>query len=175
MLTFISSALTAMALYLWLTAGSGDVAGLWAASELIMGAALSLLTGWVTCRHVGNRATGRVLNPLRWLFGLVYMVGPFFLEMAKANVDVAYRVITGRIRPGIIRVKTGMKTDTGLLYLANSITLTPGTLTVAVDEETNDLFVHKIHLAPGEEARETFEARELFTLNCPAWIRRIAE
>ena len=115
-------------------------------------------------------------NPLRWLQAVAYVVGPFFVEMAKANVDVAYRVITGRIRPGIVRVKTGMQTDMGTLLMANSITLTPGTLTVNVDEESNDLFVHMINVPAGTEARETVEVRELFALfDCPRWVRRIAE
>ena len=175
MLTFVSSTVTAAVVYLWLTAGSGAVAGYWSASELMTGAVLSLLTGLLTALHVGRRSTGQILNVLRWLTGLVYAMLPFLFELSKANLDVAYRVITGRIRPGIIRVKSGMQSDMGVLLLANSITLTPGTLTVAVDEETNDLFIHKINLAPGEEAKDVFEARDVFTLNCPAWIRRIAE
>lgn len=175
MLTLLASALPVFGLYLWLTAGSGTVLGSWAVSELVAGAVFSVLTGVVTSRYIPARSTGRILNPLRWVLGFVYVLGPFLFELTKANVDVAYRVITGRIRPGILRVKSGMATDAGALFLANSITLTPGTLTVDIDPETNDLFVHKINLAPGEEAQETLDARALFTLNCPAWVRRIAE
>lgn len=175
MKTFLSSALATFALYLWLTAGSGDVAGLWALSELIMAGALAVLTGIFTARHVSQVGSGKIINPLRWVLGGIYVLGPFLIELTKANVDVAYRVITGRIRPGIIRVKSGMNNDTSLLFLANSITLTPGTLTVSVDEATNDLFIHKIHLSEGDETKDSFEARDLFTLDCPAWIRRIAE
>ena len=47
--------------------------------------------------------------------------------------------------------------------------------TVGVEEETNDLFVHKINLKPGEEDKTEWQAEELFSLNCPAWIRSIAE
>lgn len=169
MLSILSTSVSVFILYLWLTAGSGRLLGLWSAPELILGALLSLLTGALTRLHCGER--GGLVNPLRWLKGLVYAVGPFFFEMAKANFDVAYRVITGRIRPGIIRVRSGMESDVSTLFLANSITLTPGTLTVGVDEETNDLFIHKIHLKPGEEEKPVWEARELFTLNLPAWIR----
>lgn len=175
MKTFLASAVPACVLYLWLTAGSGDVLLAWSGSELVFAVVLSALTGLLTLQHVGHRATGNILEPKRWVASVLYMFGPFMLELTKANLDVAYRVITGRIRPGIIRVKSGMKNDVSLLYLANSITLTPGTLTVAVDEETNDLFVHKINLAPGEENKEFFDARDLFTQDCPAMIRRIAE
>jgi multicomponent Na+:H+ antiporter subunit E len=101
---------------------------------------------------------------------------PFFIELTKANLDVAYRVITLNIRPGIIRVHSGMKTDLGIFMLANSITLTPGTLTVGIDEKTNDLFIHNINVAVGDEKKKIIESTELFSLvNLPAWIRRIAE
>lgn len=173
--TFIASSLLAYGLYLWLAAGSGSVAGCWSSTELVMGAFLALLTGVAAWRHTGRSRTGRVLNPLRWLIGSVYMVGPFFLEMAKANIEVAYSVITGRIRPGIVRVRSGMKDEMGILLLANSITLTPGTLTLDIDDRSNELYIHKINVAPGEENREVLEASELFTFNCMAWIRRIAE
>jgi multicomponent Na+:H+ antiporter subunit E len=115
-------------------------------------------------------------NPARWLLLPVYVVGPFLVEMTKANLDVAYRVITGRIRPGIIKVRSGMKTDLGMFLLANSITLTPGTITVDLDEETRDLYVHNINIRPGDEKKPEIPAEELFSLaNLPAWIRRIVE
>jgi multicomponent Na+:H+ antiporter subunit E len=60
--------------------------------------------------------------------------------------------------------------------LAHSITLTPGTLSVNVDEKNHDLFIHVIHLDEGDEKKEVFEAEEIFAfMNIPAWIRRIAE
>ncbi len=162
-------------LYLLLTAGSGPVLGLWAASELALGAALSVVIAAASSVHLKEEASSQALNPLRWLMALGYVLGPFLLEMAKANIDVAYRVITGKINPGIIRVKTGMKSELGTLLLANSITLTPGTLTVDIDETSGDLFIHKIQLSPEEAARCDWQARELFSANCPAMLRRIAE
>jgi len=161
--------------YLWLTAGSGSVWGLWSKSELVLGVVLSLFTGIMTLRHTDPKGVASPLSPKRWLTFFLYILGPFFVEMAKANLDVAYRVITGKINPGIIRVKSGMHRDGSVVALANSITLTPGTLTVGVDEETNDLFIHKINLEGAEAEKTTWEARELFSLDLPAWIRRFAE
>ncbi|GAH99268.1 unnamed protein product, partial [marine sediment metagenome] len=59
--------------------------------------------------------------------------------------DVAYRVLHPRlpIKPGIVKVKTSLKTPTGRVALANSITLTPGTLSVEITEE-GYLYVHWI-------------------------------
>ena len=70
----------------------------------------------------------------------------FAWECFKANIDVAYRVIHPDmpINPGIVKVKTSLKSETGLTFLANSITLTPGTLTVDIDKENGSLYVHWI-------------------------------
>ena len=49
-------------------------------------------------------------------------------------------------------------------------------LTVGVDEETNDLFVHMINVHEDVAARDSLDAREVFSMfDCPSWIRRIAE
>lgn len=176
MLAFIVTALFSGAVYLLLTAGSGSVLHFWAPTELVVAGFVAVAVGLVARKYFAAARQRSALNPVRWALGVAYVVGPFFAELTKANLDVAYRVITGRIRPGIVRVKSGMKTDVGTLMLANSITLTPGTLTVEVDEETNDLYVHFINLSAETQAREFLEAEEVFGLfNCPAWIRKVAE
>jgi len=78
-----------------------------------------------------------------WFF---YYIPIFIWECFKANVDVAYRVAHPNlpIKPGIVKVKTILKSNSGLTFLANSITLTPGTLTVDVDRENGFLYVHWI-------------------------------
>lgn len=84
-------------------------------------------------------------HPMRYLWFLYYI--PVFLwEMLKANIDVAYRVAhpTLPIKPGIVKVRTSLKSDTGLTFLANSITLTPGTMTVDIDREKGFLYIHWI-------------------------------
>ena len=175
MIAFLVTAGAAFLMYLILTAGSGSI-GFWSLSELVMGLLLALLTGLVTRNFLCRSKSFRLLDPRRFLSLLVYVPGPWFIELIKANLDVAYRVITMKIRPGIIRVHSGLRTDLGIFILANSITLTPGTLSVGIDEETNDLFIHNINGGDGDEKREVIESTELFTLaNLPKWIRRIAE
>ncbi len=71
---------------------------------------------------------------------LIYMVIYFFYfikELLKANLDVAFRVIkpTLPINPGLVKVRTRLKSPLGRAVLANSITLTPGTLTVETKGE----------------------------------------
>jgi multicomponent Na+:H+ antiporter subunit E len=174
-IAFLVTAGAAFLMYLILTAGSGSI-GVWSLSELVMGLLLALLTGLITRNFLCRSKSFRLLDPRRFLRLLVYVPGPWFIELIKANLDVAYRVITMKIRPGIIRVHSGLRTDLGIFILANSITLTPGTLSVGIDEETNDLFIHNINVGDGDEKREVIESTELFGLaNLPAWIRRIAE
>lgn len=175
MIPFLLTFILALLLYLLLTAGSGSML-LWSPSELVAGIALSLLAAAVARNFLCRSGSFRMANPLRLLLIPLYLLGPFLLEVTKANLDVAYRVITGNIRPGIIRVQSGLKTDLGIFMLANSITLTPGTITVDIDERSHDLYVHNINIPDGWEGRSGVEDRELFSIaNLPAWIRRIAE
>ena len=176
MFAFIATGGFSFAVYLLLSAGSGDFLGLWAKQELLAGLVIAVLVGWFARGFFCDARRRKALDPKRWALGVAYACGPFFVELMKANLDVAYRVITGRIRPGIVRVKSGMHNDLSMLMLANSITLTPGTLTVDVEEESNDLFVHMINVPDEVAARDDLEAHEVFsTFDCPKWIRRVAE
>ena len=136
-------------------------------------AILAVIIGAVT-RNMFFKGNLRMLNPVRWFLFLIYIVGPFLWGMTKANFDVAFRVITGKINPGIVRISPKLKTDLGVTLLANSITLTPGTLTVDIDEKTNDLYVHWI--AVKEEAlKKTPRDYEYVCSKFPDWARRIAD
>ena len=86
------------------------------------------------------------LRPDRWIKLIAFIFGPFLGGMTKANLDVAYRVITGKINPGIVRVETSLRNAYAITMLANSITLTPGTLTVDVDEDNGTYYIHWINI-----------------------------
>lgn len=168
---FIIAAVFAFAFYLFLSMGSGTMLFFWSFEEIIIGAILSVLVGLVSSRvfsKLGIKANYRVLNPLRWLYFIVYLIGPFFFAMAKANLDVAYRVITGKIKPGIVKISPKLRSDFATTMLANSITLTPGTLTVEVDKN-KDLYVHWINVKNKEPS--IGEVCGSF----PEWVRRISE
>lgn len=67
-------------------------------------------------------------------------------EMVVANLDVAFRVLHPKmpIRPGIVEVKPGLDSEMGKVLLSNSITLTPGTL--SMDWIGDSLFIHWINV-----------------------------
>ncbi len=96
----------------------------------------------------------KVLNPVRFFWLVVYTV-TFLAYMVRANFDVAYRVlnINMPIRPGIVKVRTRLKTDMARIFLANSITLTPGTL--SVDCVGDRLYVHWINIVSADPVKET--------------------
>lgn len=78
-----------------------------------------------------------------WFMAYVFV---FAWECLKANIDVALRVLNPRlpINSGIVKVRTKLKTETALTFLANSITLTPGTFTLDIDQEEGCLYIHWI-------------------------------
>ncbi len=75
----------------------------------------------------------------------------FFRALIEANIDVARRVISPSlpIRPGVVEARTTLTSPLGKLLLANSITLTPGTLSVDVEGEV--IRVHWIDITPGAD------------------------
>ena len=65
-------------------------------------------------------------------------------EIGKANINVAKIVLSPdmKISPRMVRVKASQQTDVGIATFANSITLTPGT--VSVDIDNDEILVHAI-------------------------------
>jgi len=174
MIAFIITTLLCFILYLLFTTGSGtEVLGLWSWIEVAFGALLSIIVGFIA-RKIFVKDSFRMLNPVRWFTFLAYLIGPFFVALTKANLDVAYRVITGKIKPGIVKISPELKTDLGITMLANSITLTPGTLSVDIDENTNDLYIHWINVDEKALEKKPVDCKYICG-NFPKWVRRIAE
>lgn len=105
----------------------------------------------------GQRAKGKrqVLSamiklPVRIFWFLVYLF-VFAWECLRANIDVAFRVIHPSlpIRPGTIKIKTTLTSDTALTLLANSMTLTPGTTTIDLDKDEGYLYIHWLCVKEG--------------------------
>ena len=90
--------------------------------HIIGGAIVSVIVG-ITFGNLFVSTPSKVFQFQRWFWFIVYI--PIFVwEMAKANFDVAYRVIHPLmpINPGIVKVKTKLKSEMGKAFLANSIT-----------------------------------------------------
>ena len=119
--------------------------------EVIAGAGVALLTAVLFGRYLPLDPK-RLLNPVRWFWLIVYI--PVFAYMClKSNIDVALRVLSPglQMKPGIVKIKTRLESDIARVLLANSITLTPGTLTLEIRGEY--LFVHWINVKDEEVER----------------------
>lgn len=75
--------------------------------------------------------------------------GYFFIEMVKANLRVAYDVVTPThyMHPGIVAMELRARTDLEITVLANLVTLTPGTLSLDVSADRRYLYIHTMYLS----------------------------
>lgn len=79
------------------------------------------------------------------------------IEIIKANIIVAKIVLSPKmdIKPGIVAVPIRTETDTGITAIANTITLTPGTLTIDVSDDRKVLYVHAIDASDPQGVRQS--------------------
>lgn len=89
---------------------------------------------------------------------LIRFLATFFPALVRANLDVARRVLSPSLPldPAVVEVRTSLTSPLGKLLLANSITLTPGTL--AVDVQGDRILVHWIDSAPGTDIESATSA-----------------
>lgn len=125
-----------------------------AIESIVTGALISGVLAFVFVRHFPAWADIR-FTPSR-LIHFVRYTGVFAREMVRANLAMLRYVYAPRIDidPGIVRIRTRLKTPVGRLALANSIALTPGSL--VVDMEGDTLTVHWLDVQtsdPEEAAR----------------------
>ncbi len=111
------------------------------------------------------------ISPIRIFWTLVY-IPVFFYYIIKANFDVVYRALHPKmpIKPGIVKIKTTLKTQSGITALANSITLTPGTLTVDLTDD-GFLYIHWINV----KSDDVEQATELIARRFEWFLQKIFE
>ena len=83
-------------------------------------------------------------HPNHLLLGLIAYLPWLALETIKANIDISRHILQPNlsIGPRVIRIKTSQKNHLGQVVYANSITLTPGTVSVEVEE--GEIIVHAL-------------------------------
>lgn len=100
-----------------------------------------LLSLWLTARL---RIIGRDASPYHRIVPLLAYLPWLMVQIVRANVAVIARVLGPRhaIDPAMVRLRTRARTDLGKALFANSITLTPGTVTV--DVQGDRVLVHAL-------------------------------
>lgn len=123
-----------------------------AVAGLLVAAVVAVLSLGRTTVFAGLRLTPAA--PLAF----VRYLGALLVALLRANLDMARRVLTPSLplRPAIVRIKTTLQSDLGRLILANSITLTPGTLSIDIDGD--ELLVHWVDCPPDTDMQQVTEA-----------------
>lgn len=107
----------------------------------------------------------------RALIPRAYLLAYYLLILAKnivwSSVKMIPLLFTLDMKPRIVHLRTRLRTDIGRVMLANSITLTPGTLTI--DLSGDNLLVHWL------DAKTTHRraAGEMIKGDLERWLRRI--
>ena len=128
----------------------------------------TVLTGVVITAAIALAfsAFSRVYSVVRWsprvIYNYLLYLGVFLYELVKANLNVMRYVFSPNIdiHPGIVEIKTQLQSPMGRLALANSITLTPGTL--VVDMRGDSLFIHWINVTETDPVAATREVAGRF-------------
>jgi len=120
---------------------------------IISGVLISLLLPLLFCGKC-EVFTNLKFTPKSMLYSFLFLF-TFIGELVKSNIDVAGRVISPSlpINPGIVEVKTKLQSKIARVVLANSITLTPGTFTLEMKEDS--LFIHWIDVQSTDVEKST--------------------
>ena len=134
-----------------------------ALQELVGGAVVSLGVALFSARFFIHDKSFWLLKPAKFFSLVYYVLIVFPAELFKANWDVAKRCYGGckNINPGIVKVPVDLKSEYGQSMLANSITLTPGTITMEITEQYDQTYyyIHWIDAAlpSGKEAGDAIK------------------
>lgn len=109
---------------------------------------------------------------LRFLPRVLFYLALLFIEIVKANLQVIRLVLSPviEVEPCLVRFRTDLRTEAARVVLANSITLTPGTLTVSL--EGNDLLIHALDRDMARGVDESVFVRHLRRMEETAGTKR---
>lgn len=82
-----------------------------------------------------------------WL--ILALILYFLKELFVSSLRVAKDVLTPgefRMKSGVVAVPLDVKSDFSITFLANMISLTPGTLSLDVSEDRSKLFIHAMYI-----------------------------
>lgn len=97
---------------------------------------------------------------------VVRLLGYFLWELIDASALMAWEVITprNRIRAAVVSVRLTSSVGGIMTSVANMVSLTPGTVTLEIDEANSTLYLHVLHLKSLEQTRQSVRRLESLTL-----------
>ncbi len=108
--------------------------------SLLLGAVFSCAIAFVTYDYFVDESEIFLKDILPRPDIIILYLIILLVKVYIASFDVAYRVLTMKINPGEIRIRTRLRSELARVLLADSITITPGTL--AIDLRDDYLYVH---------------------------------
>lgn len=127
---------------------------------VLFGVGVSALMFFFICRYMGFsiRKELRVYSNL--FFALRYAL-TLVLEIIKANFCVMKLIISSKyeVEPVLVKFRTDLKQDTSRVALANSITLTPGTITITLEED--EYLIHCLDKDMAEGMEDSIFVKQL--------------
>ena len=107
----------------------------------IFGLVIAALVFAFTCKFMDYSIANEKKVVQRYLRFLKYVV-VLVKEIMKANFSVIHMILSEReeLEPALVSFRSDMKSPTGRAFLANAITLTPGTITVTLED--SEYLVH---------------------------------
>lgn len=113
--------------------------------HLILGLALSFAVAWINSGHSPFVPKSRLWS------GVLLYIPWLFVKIVQSSLHLSKLILDPKlpISPRLISVETKLRHHGAVVLLGNSITLTPGTITVEVDR--NNLIVHAVDQVSGED------------------------
>ncbi len=128
------------------------------AGHVVLGALLGWLIPFATAPFWPEHI--RIRHPL----ALMHYLGIFVIDIVRGSFLVAWLILRGpaRLRPAFVQVPLVLRTDLAISLLANTISLTPGTVSAHLAADKRTLIVHTIDTGDADalvaEIKQRYEA-----------------
>ncbi|MCD6195404.1 MAG: Na+/H+ antiporter subunit E [Staphylothermus sp.] len=113
-------------------------------TDLFFGAIVAFILSIITCNYLVKDETKlsltRLLRLIKYLLVYIFVIEP------RAHLDVIKRIITSEYKPGIVEVPYYVVSDYSKTLIAHSITNTPGTVVVSINDQEKKFYVHWINV-----------------------------
>jgi multicomponent K+:H+ antiporter subunit E len=142
--------LTPILAALWLLLNNSFAPG-----HVVLGLLLGWAIPWFTLRFWPERV--RIRRPLT----LLRFIAVVLYDIVVANLVVARRILgrPARLQPAFVTVPLALETDLAISLLANTICLTPGTVSARLSPDRKRLLVHGLHVPDATALVATIKAR----------------
>lgn len=153
--------------FLYLLAGWVLFTGSIDLHDLAMGGAFSLMVAILTYDSfiVETEAAWRSHLP-RPLWAIAYLL-VLLWEMYRSSFALSWMILTGRYKPRVVHFRTRLRTDIARAAVATAVTVTPGTVTLEMNDD--HLIVHWIHATTSHNRR----AGEIIKGRLESVLRRV--